>query len=434
MPGRSSADPDDLDVWVAANRGLDSGLAPHHGNFVRFQNTFSSNTVDGGFDASSLIRAFRTYLDENEKDSQWTSFIAGLFRQADSSGGVVGLPDSVIAAGLRAAGLSGGRQSVTFDDPIVWGAPPTSGYANDPVNTASGNFVEIETDLEFGGLLGALRFSRTYNSRSDRVGPFGVGWASWASARLRAAPDGAHWEGPDGQRAVVPVVGDGSRYRRVVGIQGLVVPGESGLALEWFGGRRWEFDAEGLLVAAQDGPGTRVRFEYADSTLVALVHEGGTRLDVCWDGERIVALRCSDGRRVAYRYDGAANLVEVEGPGGRRRYELDDAARVLAVLDADGVVELRNMLGTARSWRRRPERACDGVKPPGCEPMPSTSTAASSKWCALSWKSAGTPPSKRSPSPQPGGAPCRCRRGWSRSSANTSTAGRRPPMPRCSPT
>ena len=342
MPGRSSADPDDLDAWVAANRGLDSGLAPHHGNFVRFQNTFSSNTVDGGFDASSLIRAFRTYLDENEKDSQWTSFIAGVFRQADSSGGVVGLPDSVIAAGLRAAGLSGGRQSVTFDDPIVWGAPPTSGYANDPVNTASGNFVEIETDLEFGGLLGALRFSRTYNSRSDRVGPFGVGWASWASARLRAAPDGAHWEGPDGQRAVVPVVGDGSRYRRVVGIQGLVVPGESGLALEWFGGRRWEFDAEGLLVAAQDGPGTRVRFEYADNMLVALVHEGGTRLDVCWDGERIVALRCSDGRRVAYRYDGAANLVEVEGPGGRRRYELDAAGRVLAVLDADGVAEVRN--------------------------------------------------------------------------------------------
>ncbi|MGH3566615.1 MAG: DUF6531 domain-containing protein [Pseudonocardia sp.] len=341
MAGRSSADPDDLVGWVNASRGLDGVLSPRQGALSRLQNEFSSTSRWGHFDAKSMIGAFRTYIGYNETDAQWTSTIAGLFRRADASGGVVSLPDRVIAAGLKAAGLTGGRASVTFDDPVAWGEPPTSGYANDPVNTASGNFVETEVDLAFTGLLQALRFTRTFNSRSDREGAFGRGWASWATTRLRAAPDGAHWESPDGQRAVIPVAADGG-YRRVVGIHGRVVPSGAGLSLEWFGGGRWEFDADGLPLTVEQGPGTLVRFGHAEDRLVWLAHQGGKRLDVVWDGDRITGLVCSDGRQVTYRYDKAGNLVEVDGPGGLRRYEVDTAGRVVAVLDADGVALMRN--------------------------------------------------------------------------------------------
>ena len=335
MAGRSSADPDDLDGWVSASRDLDGKLSPKQAELSRLQGDFSSNTEWGRFDASSMIDAFRTYIGYNETDAQWTSTIARLFRNADSSGGVVSLPDAVIAAGLRAAGLTGGRQSVTFDDPIVWGEPPTSGYANDPVNTASGNFVETEIDLVFAGLLQALRFTRTFNSRSDRVGPFGRGWASWATTRLRAAPDGAHWESPDGQRAVIPVSANGTGYRRVAGIHGLVVSGEAGLALEWVGGGRWEFDAQGLPVRVENGPGTQVRFGHSDGRLMWLAHKGGKRLDVQWDGDRIVGLVCSDGRRMVYRYDDAGNLVEADGgPGGLRRPVEEGFSRTTALLAA----------------------------------------------------------------------------------------------------
>jgi RHS repeat-associated protein len=244
---------------------------------------------------------------------------------------------------LQAVQLMAGQASVTVDDPVLRGVPPTSGYANDPVNTASGNFVETEVDLAFTGLLGVLRFSRTFNSRSDRIGPFGRGWASWATTRLRAVPDGAQWESPDGQQAVIPVSANGSGYQRVVGIPALVVPRAEGLALEWFGGSRWEFDAEGLPVRVDDGPGTQVRFVHEQDRLVGLVHEGGKRLSLDWDGDRIIGLVCSDGRRVAYRYDEAGNLIEADGgPDGVRRYEPDAQGRVLTVLDADGVVELRN--------------------------------------------------------------------------------------------
>ena len=59
-------------------------------------------------------------------------------------------------------------------DPTGFGTPLTAGYAADPVNTALGNFVEVETDLSFAGLPAGLTFARTYNSCSDRDGPFGA--------------------------------------------------------------------------------------------------------------------------------------------------------------------------------------------------------------------------------------------------------------------
>jgi len=61
--------------------------------------------------------------------------------------------------------------------------PPTSGSADDPVNTASGNLLIAETDLS--------TLTRVYNSRSDQAGAFGPGWSSWADTRLLPRDDGA---------------------------------------------------------------------------------------------------------------------------------------------------------------------------------------------------------------------------------------------------
>jgi len=263
------------------------------------------------------------------------------FRRAGGRGDISTLPDAAIAESLRQAGLGDVRGSVTFDDPVAYGFPPTSGYADDPVNTATGNFVELETDLRCGGLLEGLSLSRTYNSRSDRAGAFGTGWSSWATSRLRPTPAGAEYEGPDGQRALFPRQGSG--YGRVVGVDALVEPLDSGLALAWFGGARWEFDDAGLPVRTRRGPGTAVRLRHDDrGRLAGMVHEAGKHLDLVWADERIVAATCSDGRRVSYGYDDAGDLVEVERSGGVRRYGVGDGGRITSVTDADGVVEVVN--------------------------------------------------------------------------------------------
>ncbi len=337
----SSARPDDLDAWATASRSLDEVLETRRSTLATLHTEFTTSSSWGAFDASSMLGGFRSWLYWNEIDAQWVGTIATAFRNA----GAGTVPDAVIAGLLASSGLDVTRLSVTYDDPIALGEPPTSGYANDPVNTATGNFVEVEVDLAARGLVRLAGFARTYNSRSDRDGPFGPGWASWATARLRAEPDGAHWEAADGQRAVIArdeQAAGGPSYRRVVGIPGLVVPAGDGLALAGFGGGRLTFDRDGRPLSASDGPGTTVRFRHDGDRLVGLRHDGGTEHSLEWDGARVTSVRSSDGRAVTYRYDDGGRLVEAAGPAGARRYEIDDRGRVVAVTDADGVVEVRN--------------------------------------------------------------------------------------------
>ena len=249
-------------------------------------------------------------------------------------------------------------------DPTGFGLPVTAGLAADPVNTALGNFVEVETDLSFDGLLAGLTFARTYNSRADhvgefgRVGEFGPGWTSWASTRLVPGTWAVEYEGPDGRRFTFPRLGAG-RYGRAAGIDALVEPAEQGpgWVLGWFDGARWEFDAAGRPTRVWSGPGTGVAFHHdAGGRLAELAHERGRRVRLEWDGigsggdpdgARVVAVTADDGRRVDFRYDAQHRLVAADtGARGEllatRRYDLDDAGRVAAVTDADGVVELVN--------------------------------------------------------------------------------------------
>jgi RHS repeat-associated protein len=339
----SSARPENLERFCGGSRAADDDLLTSAAALVSAYNAFQSACQWGALDAGSLLNGLNPqFLGFNEEDARWVHVIAENFRRAGGHGGIASLPDAAIAASLRQAGLGDTRGSVTFDDPVAYGFPPTSGYADDPVNTATGNFVELETDVAFGGLLAGLRFARTYNSRSDRAGAFGLGWSSWANARLNARPEGAEYEGPDGQRALFGRMGAG--YDRVVGVHALVEPlDDGGLALAWFGGRRWEFDDAGLPALVTNGPGTEVRLTHDErQRLVELVHRGGKRIDLTWDGERIVAAACSDGRRVSYSYDGVGNLVQADRSGAVRRYGVDDGGRIVTVTDADGVVEVAN--------------------------------------------------------------------------------------------
>ncbi|HWM58886.1 MAG TPA: DUF6531 domain-containing protein [Pseudonocardia sp.] len=229
-------------------------------------------------------------------------------------------------------------------DPTGFGTPLMAGYAADPVNTALGNFVEVETDLPFSGLLAGLTFARTYNSRSDVIGPFGARWSAPATVRLVEHSWTADYEGPDGQRVRFPRTGPDA-FGSAIGIHALVERRESGLTLAWFDGRRWDFDAGGRLERTWAGPGTAVAFVHDEGgRLVELAHERGRRVLLDWSVEhdRIVALSSSDGRRVDYTYDPAGQLVEAAGPAGPRRYGIDDVGRVQSVTDADGVVELVN--------------------------------------------------------------------------------------------
>ncbi|WP_426502026.1 DUF6531 domain-containing protein [Dactylosporangium sp. McL0621] len=337
----SSARPDDLDAFAQRSRNADEELRGHSGRLNSLYADFAARTGWGRLEADSLLAAVHSYVDLNEQDARWVARIAEAFRIAGGGRGPARLPDAAIQASLRAAGLDGGRAAVTFDDPVAYGTPPTTGYADDPVNTASGNFVEVERDLVHGGRDALLTLTRTYNSRSDRTGPFGPGWSSWASVRLASRPDGLEYEGPDGQRALFPRLGDG--YDTVAGVAARPRIADDRPVLEWTGGRRWEFGADGRPIRLDEGPGTEVRLTYADGRLTGLTGSGGHTVTLTWEGERIVAAASSDGRAVTYSYDARGALVGVDAPGSSRAYEVDEAGRILSVRDGDGVAQILNV-------------------------------------------------------------------------------------------
>src|SRR3954447_10147291 len=170
MGGISSARPSDLDQFASRSRNADDALRSHDRRLRSDYGSFLDGTEWGVLDIHSLLAGFGSFIDYNEIDAKWVAKIAAAFRHAGGDGSIKTLPDSAIHASLKAAGLLGGRAHVTFEDPVAYGMPPTTGYANDPVNTASGNFVELEDDLPFDGLLSVLRFTRIYNSRSEHCG------------------------------------------------------------------------------------------------------------------------------------------------------------------------------------------------------------------------------------------------------------------------
>ena len=354
--GVSSADPDHLDAYVAAARDLNDTLRHRLGALVDAYDRVVPRLQWGVFDARAPLEALATYIGLNDADDEWVATIAARFRAADSSGGAVALDDAAIDGALRAVGVgSEPRSDLTVDDPIMAGAPPTSGYAADPVCTATGHFVEREVDLVVPSHVAITGWVRTYSSRWLEPGPFGRGWASWASVRLEAVDGGAVVVLPDGRRA--RFVGDGSgRPVRVTGLFADLVADEDGWQLRWFDQDRWSFDRDGRLVAVTSPVRGTATFHGELGRLERIVHAGGRSVSLEWSGRRVGAVRASDGRVVRYRYDGAGDLVEVVGPGPcRRRYEVGDGL-VVAVIDADGVELVRNGYdpeGRVR-WQRSP--------------------------------------------------------------------------------
>lgn len=58
------------------------------------------------------------------------------------------------------------------------------------VNHLNGNFYITYTDISLGKSAKALEITRTYNSKDDEAGWFGMGWGSDYETRLIVTPEG----------------------------------------------------------------------------------------------------------------------------------------------------------------------------------------------------------------------------------------------------
>ncbi|VXC55649.1 DUF6531 domain-containing protein [Nocardioides sp. AX2bis] len=336
----SSARPADLDSFAAQSG--DRNVAQRTSLYtVRSDyNAFVGKCEWGSLEATEVLNAFSSWLELNDNDVDWASAVAQAFAAAGSEGDVVTLSNSALSAALRSAGVSATRQDLTIPAPGIIGEAPTSGYADDPVNTATGNFLETETDLAFAGGCSTLVLRRTYNALGTTTGAFGPGWSSWTESHVRFDDESAALVLPDGREVLFPRLGDA--WDRATGESLWLDRDGDGYVVRSNDGTRWELGRDGALRSLRHPSGARVHLEHVESRLVRLRHDRGRAVDLVWSGDRIVEARASDGRTVSYTYDDQRRLVAATGVLGTRSYGWDDQGRVATVTSEAGVVEVDN--------------------------------------------------------------------------------------------
>lgn len=371
--GTSSALPSNLRAFAVNSRGLDEGLSSDPGALDGELSSFASDCYWGSIDASGVISAYREYLRANENDAHWAATVADAFAAAGGEGNVSSVSDAAVNEALAAAGISANRSGLAIDPPKAAGAMPTGGYANDPVNTATGNFIEPETDLGFSGIALNLALSRMYNSLASGLqvpGVFGPGWASVLDQYLVVSDEGCRWVMADGRAVDFPR--EGSGWSRAVGenywlaCEPATTAGLSELSSLPAGtvellvvrdnqGAWWAYSLAGIWLGAGSGPGRTVsvirdkKHNIRESAAggsagpaTRLEHVRGRFLEIEYVDGLAAVVRASDGRRVEYGYDAAGRLTGVTTELGTRTYRWNAAGLIEAVVSAAGVLEVEN--------------------------------------------------------------------------------------------
>ena len=226
----TSAIPGNLVTFAQKNSKSDQRIAELYSNITKSYSSFAEHTAWGVFDAVSLFNSIAKWVDANQSDVRWILTVAEAFATAGSQG-MLGpiyseadfldypqyLNTGYIRNYLKEQKISTDRPSIDVSRATITGAVYSAGYALDPVNVATGNFIEHECDLSFEHAPAAslIKLERMYNSvavtypEEAPSGLFGLGWFSTLDTQLTLSNTGAVWHTPDGRTLAFPRMGDG---------------------------------------------------------------------------------------------------------------------------------------------------------------------------------------------------------------------------------
>ena len=219
--GTSSAKPNDVDSYVTMCNTDTTTHENDYNSIVSALSGFEAGCKYGTLDIRPATTGLQALNTQSGNLTAWLTQVAQAFRDADSSAGdtVVTASDAFLDLTLRNRGWNGPPEIQHIDATAseLTGAVPSSGFANDPVNVATGNFIEPETDLVFTGTVSesTLSLTRMYNSlavtHADEVpsGVFGLGWFSTLDTRLSFGDEQASWFMPDGRAVLFDREGEG---------------------------------------------------------------------------------------------------------------------------------------------------------------------------------------------------------------------------------
>ena len=370
----SSLRPSRLMISAMQTESLVSGLSYFPNKIREKAAEFSAGSQWGSVDCEDFIKAFETWNEENRQDHRWANTIANEFKKAGAAGEFVTLSDAALQNSLDLKGIRSNRADLTIPAPMVTGKTPSSGYANDPVNVATGNFIEPEIDLEYSGLASSCALTRMYNSvalldDSMDTGVFGPGWSSNLDVKLFFEDEGATRILPDGRHIFYARQGEGfARAQREAQwlerisleehhdidstLEFILNTTEQHVGVLYCAqdnqGTRTYFSPSGTWLGATTGPGTTIAaLRNSEGQIVQLIHELGRHIEIQYRDGRVSYVTTSTGEHAEYMYGGlaertAGHLTGVNTARGTRTYEHDKNNLIYRVIAADGTVEVTN--------------------------------------------------------------------------------------------
>lgn len=219
---KSSANPDKIDTYVKKcndDTSGSEGLETSYNNITGALQSFEAGCKYGTLDIRPALSGLSALNSQSNQVMTWLTNVAQAFRDANNgAGGLITVSDAYLDQQMQARGM--GTPNIQHIDATaseVYGEIPSSGYANDPVNVATGNFIEPETDLVFADTMSSTTLSlrRMYNSLAvtnpDETpsGVFGPGWSSTVDTQLQFSPEHAGWVKTDGRLVFFDRAGDG---------------------------------------------------------------------------------------------------------------------------------------------------------------------------------------------------------------------------------
>ena len=207
--GMSSAMPENLKTYTDNATTCESDATSKYNAITSALAAYQGSCKHGQLDISATVNSLNTWIQQSQQVTTWLSGVAQDFRDAGArSGNPVPLSNAYLDQQMQARGQGKPNiQPIEVNYAEVSGEVPSSGFANDPVNVATGNFIEPETDLIFAGTVSesTLSLTRMYNSlavtHADEVpsGVFGLGWFSTLDTHLSFGDEQASWFMPDGR-------------------------------------------------------------------------------------------------------------------------------------------------------------------------------------------------------------------------------------------
>jgi RHS repeat-associated protein len=239
--------------------------------------------------------------------------------------------------------------SIEFDDPLKVKSSEQFGVhacQGDPVDCATGNFSESQTDLAIGGRGVGLAVTRSYSAQAAAeaasAGRFGYGWTSSFEDSLAIEEEGAEVTVVKGNGNTIPFTRvSGTTYEGPTWSQDTLSGSpETGYLFTPASQVRLGFSGAGRLEGIADRNGNETTLSYDEGgRLEAITDPAERQIVFAYDeGGQVESAEDPMGHVVEYAYEGG-DLASVTLPGEeepRWRFEYDASHRMTKMIDGRG--------------------------------------------------------------------------------------------------